>query len=234
LRISLCLLTFNEIDGCRHDVPLISRDAFDEIYAVDGGSVDGTPEYLSDQDIPVYRQPVKSLNAACCYGIEKCSTDAVIFFHPKGTVPVSDCEKFRALFEGGYEVIVASRNMAGGYNEEDCKLFRPRKWLSFGMAALAALLWKREGNVIWDIPHGFRGATVSAFKQIDLLPVGVSVDLEMVVRSYRYRLKRVEFPTQERARLAGGTHFGIASTGPMLLRYLIFELFTRGSVGRGE
>ena len=38
MRISLCLVTWNELQGCQIDVPQLPRDHFDEIYAVDGGS----------------------------------------------------------------------------------------------------------------------------------------------------------------------------------------------------
>ena len=235
MRISLCLLTYDEIEGCRHDVPLIDRSAFEEIYAVDAGSTDGTIEYLGEQGIPVYQQPVKSLNAACCHAVEKCTTDALVFFHPKGVVPVSDTLRFRPLFEEGYELVVASRNMKGASNEEDDKLIRPRKWLAMGMAALIALLWRREGGVVWDLLHGFRGATMAAFRQIDLTPVGVSVDLEMVARAYKFRMKRTEFPTRETERMHGESHFKILPTGKALLRFVFFELGRRdGGTGEGK
>jgi len=45
LRLTLCLLTLNELEGCRHDVPNIPLEQFDEVFAVDGGSTDGTVEY---------------------------------------------------------------------------------------------------------------------------------------------------------------------------------------------
>ena len=46
MKFALCLITWNEIDGVKHDVPLIDRSKFDQIYCIDGGSTDGTVEYL--------------------------------------------------------------------------------------------------------------------------------------------------------------------------------------------
>ncbi len=227
MKLTLCLLTFNEIDGCRHDVPIINRNAFDEIYAIDGGSTDGTLEYLSSQSIPVYIQPVKGLNAACKYAFEKCTTNALVLFHPKGTVPVSDSEKFRAYFEDGYELIVGSRNIKGAVNEEDINLLKPRKWCVEMLSIIAALIWRREGNMIWDVLHGFRGATVAAFKKIDLLDTGLSMDLEIVIRAYKYSIKRIEFPTTESLRLGGETHFKALPTGWKLLKYMWLELWRK-------
>ncbi len=49
MTVALCLITWNELDGCKHDVPLIDRTKFEQILCVDGGSTDGTVEYLKEQ-----------------------------------------------------------------------------------------------------------------------------------------------------------------------------------------
>lgn len=224
MKITLCILTFNELEGCKYDIPSIDRTKFDEIYAIDGGSKDGTIEYLKEADIPVYIQPKKGLNAACIYAFEKCTTDALIFFHPKGSIPVEDTLKFRQYFEAGYELVVGSRIIKGAINEEDKKILKPRKWFVEGLALLSCMLFKREGNMIWDVLHGFRGATVKAFKEINPVDFGLSIDIEMVSRSYKKKLKRIEFPTIEKPRLAGETHFKAIPTGAKLLKYMWQEI----------
>ncbi|CAG7647676.1 hypothetical protein PAESOLCIP111_05428 [Paenibacillus solanacearum] len=227
MKIALCLLTFNEIEGCKHDVPLIDRANFDEIYAIDGGSNDGTVEYLMQQNIPVFKQPKRGLNAACVHAIEKCSSDAIVFFHPKGTIPVTDTLKFREYFENGYDVVVGSRMIKGAVNEEDSKFLKPRKWFVKCLALTAFVFFRRKGKMIWDVLHGFRGATIDAFKKIDPLDYGLSIDIEMVVRSYKKNLRMVEFPTVEMPRIAGETHFKAIPTGMKLLKYMYYETFIR-------
>lgn len=224
MRITLCILTRNEITGCKHDIPSIRREAFDEIYAIDANSTDGTIDYLNQAGIPVYIQPRKGLNAACVYAFEKCSTDALIFFHPKGSVPVSDTEKFRAYFEQGYDLVIASRNIKGGKNEEDDKIIKYRKWFVTLLALVSAFLFRREGPIVWDVLHGFRGMTVKSFNLINPSAEGVSIDLEMVSRSYKKKLKRIEFPTIESPRLAGTSNFKALPTGWKLLKYLLGEI----------
>ena len=120
--------------------------------------------------------------------------------------------------------MVSSRAVRGGRNEEDSKLLRPRKWSTMSLALLSAALWRREGPMVWDILHGFRGVSRSGFFAIDPLPHGLSIDLELVVRAYRLGLRRVEFPVFESSRQSGTTHFKALPTGKRLLRYLAFEL----------
>lgn len=224
MKISLCLLVWNELEGCRLDVPHLPRHAFDEVYAVDGGSTDGTIAYLESQGIPAYRQPRAGLNAAYAHAVAKSTGDAVVIFLPKGTTPSSDTLKFGPLFDAGYELIIASRNIRGARNEEDTHLIKVRKWGVQCLSVLIALLWRQEGYRIRDVLHGFKGFTIEAFKQMNPGDQGLSIDLEMAVRSYKLHLKRIEFPTAEIARPYNQTHFRTLSTGLKLLHYLIAEI----------
>ena len=221
MKVALCLLTWNEIDGVQHDVPLIDRNQFDQIYCIDGGSTDGTVEYLTSQGITVYPQTAKGINQACL--------DAFVFYHPKGTIPVDDIYKFRTLYEQGYEFVVGSRMMKGAHNEEDDKLLKPRKWFVLGTGLLARILFRREGNTVWDTLHGFRGMTIEGFKRANISNFDRSIDIEMVCRSYKCRLKRIEFPTQESPRIGGETHFKALSSGWQVLKYMAWETFVRKS-----
>lgn len=227
MKVALCLLTWNEIDGVKHDVPLIDRTKFEQIYCMDGGSTDGTAEYLKANGIPVYRQTEKGLNQACLEAVECCRCDAFVFYHPKGTIPVEDIYKFRAYFEDSYELVIGSRVIKGAHNEEDEKIIKHRKWFTLGLSFVAMLLFKREGNRIWDSLHGFRGMTVEAFKKLRISKFDTSIDIEMVCRSYKFKIKRIEFPTWETPRIAGQTHHKALPVGWKLIKYIFWELFRK-------
>src|SRR5512139_2829374 len=179
MRISLCLIVWNELQGCMLDVPKLPRDEFDEIYAVDGGSTDGTVEYLQSQGIAVHRQRKRGLNAAYVHANDMSNCDAVVVFFPKATTPPEHLRRFRPLFEQGNDLIIASRQVAGAVNEEDAGLWRPRKWAVLGLAMLAAAVWRREGYLVRDVLHGFKGWTRSAFSRMKILDHGLSIDIEM-------------------------------------------------------
>jgi len=224
MKISLCLLVWDELAGCQIDVPELPLESFDEVYAVDGGSSDGTLRFLESKGIPVYRQPKKGLNAAYHYAVERSRCDAVVVFFPKGTISTSSLRNFRSLLEDGYDLVIASRNIAGARNEEDDRVLKPRKWATMYLGYLSALLWRREGHLVRDVLHGYKGFTVAGFRKMNPREEGLSIDIEMVIRSYRLRLKRTEFPVREMARKSGASHFHFFSTGKKLLEYLWWEI----------
>jgi len=124
------------------------------------------------------------------------------------------------MLESGNELIVASRNIQGARNEEDDKFLKPRKWGVLALAYLASLIWQREGYFVRDVLHGYKAFTTSAFKKLAPLDFGLSIDLEMVIRSYKFRLKRTEIPVIEMPQSFGTSHFKIIPTGLKLLKYL--------------
>lgn len=225
MKISLCLIVWNELKGCQYDVPKIPVDAFNEIYAVDGGSTDGTVEYLESKGIRVYKQPKKGLNAAYIHANELSQCDAVVAFFPKATIDPGMLTNFRPLFEQNNELIIASRLIEGSVNEEDSHLLKPRKWGVAGLAYFVSIIWRKDGYLVKDVLHGVKGWARSAFDRMQILDYGLSVDLEMVVRAYKLKIKRIEFPVVEIERNYGATHFKILPTAKRLLAYMWFEFF---------
>lgn len=225
LRVTLCLLTWNELDGCRHDVPNLPLDSFDDVYAIDGGSTDGTIEYLTEQGIPVYPQDQPGYNWAYLSAFRRCDCDALVLYHPKGSVDPEQVLVFRPLFEAGYDLVIASRMINGARNEEDDRRLRPRKWFVLGLGLMSALIWRRKGPAIKDVLHGFRGMRCDRFQAIDPLKFGLSIDLEMVVRGYRQQMRMIEVPVVENIRIAGTTHFKAYPTAKQLLLYMWREIW---------
>jgi glycosyltransferase involved in cell wall biosynthesis len=216
-------MTWNELGGCQIDVPNIDHSKFFEVFAIDGGSTDGTREYLENAGINVFQQRKKGLNAAYVDANFHAKGDAVVVFFPKATTPVADAVTVAESLRD-YDFVIASRQIRGSKNEEDGQLLKPRKWAVRGLAIVTALLWKRNrGPIIIDVLHGFKGWRREVFAEMEILDHGLSIDIEMVVRGYKRGIKMVEIPTIEIKRPFGESHFKFWSTGIKLLEYLRFE-----------
>jgi glycosyltransferase involved in cell wall biosynthesis len=224
MKISLCLMVWNELEGCRVNVPHLPLQAFEEVYAVDGGSNDGTIGYLQAQGITVYQQPKPGINAAYHHAVNVSTGEAVVVFFPKGSIDPKTLLEFRPRLEAADDLVIASRKVPGGQDEEDSQLLCIRKWGVLTLSWIASLIWRREGYRVKDVLHGYKGFTVAAFKQMSPLDHGISIDIEMVIKAYRLRLKRSEFPVKEIKRHFGKTHFKILPSSLKLLKYLLLEL----------
>jgi glycosyltransferase involved in cell wall biosynthesis len=228
-RITLCLIVLNELEGCKIDIRNIKKLSFYEIIAIDGGSTDGTDEYLKKNKIKVYKQKKRGLNCAYIQANNLAKGDYVVVFFPKGTLPVKDLSKFKNFFELGFDLVIASRQMNKSLNEEDHNLFKLRKWCVIILSYVISLIWRdpKSQMLIRDVLHGFKGWKKEAFKKMKILNYGLSIDVEMIIRSYKLKFKCKEFPTKEKKRFYGDTHFKILPTGLKLIRYLCFEFFRK-------
>ena len=227
MEISLCLLTWNELEGCKHDLPLLPLGSFQEVFTIDNGSTDGTIEFLEANHIRVVQQKMPTYNGAYMSAFLECNSDYLVFYHPKGSINPEDCLKFRQFFERGYDIVIGSRLVRGSRNEEDDCLIKPRKWFVISVAILSSILWRKKGPIIWDVLHGFRGYRKSAYFSINPQERGVFIDLESIVRAYKKGLRCAEFPVHEAARLKGATHFRALPVGGQILKYMWFEIWRK-------
>lgn len=225
MRISLALLTRNEISGVRAMVPLIPRQAVDEIFVIDKDSRDGTREFLAAAGIPVYDQETSGRGAAFKMAVAKANGDAVIVFSPDGNEDPADIPKFRPLLETGADMVIASRMMRGAWNEEDANWFRPRKWVNLAFGSMANLLWNRSGTYVTDTINGFRLITKRAWADLGVDADDFSVEYQLSIRAMKHRKRIVEFPTREGSRIGGATHATSIPTGLRFIRRVWLELW---------
>lgn len=107
-------------------------------------------------------------------------------------------------------------------NEEDIKLFRPRKWFNGALSLLAYSVW---GNLrhqirITDPLHGIRGLSYKFISELKFNDFGVDADLAMVRHAYKENFTTLEVPVVETQREYGKTHFPAFRTGKSLILYI--------------
>ena len=227
MKISLCLLCRNELECLKIIFPRIPKpgpeSGFDEIVAIDGGSTDGTVEFLIEHGVRVVGQSRRGRGDAFLQAFAKLDSDAFIFFSPDGNEDPADIAKFKPRLSAGAEVVIASRMMKGAYNEEDGQWLRWRKWANNVFNLMANALFRRHGPFITDSINGFRAITRKAAETLALDSLDYTIEYQMTIRALKASLRIEEFPTHEGARVAGVTGAPSIPTGLRFLRKIVME-----------
>jgi glycosyltransferase involved in cell wall biosynthesis len=229
MNISLVLLSYNEIEGTRALLDRIPLDQVEECFAVDGGSTDGTREYLNEHGVRVVDQQSKGRGEAFRLAFEEASGDHLVFFSLDGNEDPADIPKFREYFEQGYDMVIASRMCRGARNEEDAQVIKLRKWANNVFNLIVNVLWNRGPNsYITDSINGYRGFSREAWEKLRPDGAGYTIEYQSTIRALKLRMRIAEFPTIEGERIGGESQAKSIPTGLRFLKLLMHEI----SVGR--
>jgi glycosyltransferase involved in cell wall biosynthesis len=199
---AIVLLVLNEIDGLKQLFDEIPCEEFREVVAVDGGSTDGTREFLTERGITILDQPIAGRGVAFRVAAEACHSERLIFYSPDGNEDPSDIVRLDDLIIGGAHLAIASRFAKGAVNEEDVSLFRPRAWVNRSFTLMANILFN-NGATVTDTINGFR-----ALRRVDLLDLDTSVkrfpiEYQISIRAMSRGWTIAEVATNEGQRAGG-------------------------------
>lgn len=231
MTVAVALLTLNEVEGLRSLYDRIPFHAVEEVLAVDGGSTDGTREFLTSKGVPVITQTVRGRGEAFRLAVEHARSEIVIFFSPDGNEDPADIPKFRPYFDRGYDLVIGSRMIPGARNEEDDQLLRPRQWANKGFTLAANLIWNTRAcfsrrGYITDSINGYRGIRRETFKALDLTVRDFTIEFQMTIRSLKRGFRIAEFPTIEGGRIGGVSKVRSMDAGIRFLKTLFREIVT--------
>ncbi len=233
MKVSLVILTLNEIDGLRALYDRIPVDQVDELFVVDGGSTDGTREFLQDRNVRIVEQESRGRGEAFRLACEAATGDALIFFSPDGNEDPADIPRFRPFLEQGYDMVIASRMMRGAHNEEDDQLLRLRKWVNNALTLAVNLRWNSRGPYVTDTINGYRAITRQAFRRIWPTSAGYTIEYESSIRALKLGLRIAEFPTFEADRIGGESYATSLPTGLAMLKLFAREAWKGKGFGKG-
>jgi glycosyltransferase involved in cell wall biosynthesis len=220
---TLVLLTLNEIEGVRALHERIPYVCAEEVFVVDGGSVDGTREFFKEQGIRVVEQKSRGRGEAFRMAIEAASHEHILFFSPDGNEDPADIPKLYALLDQGADLAIARRFGPGAHNEEDEQTFRWRAWTNRAFTFAANLVWNRKGYV-YDTINGFRAFKKSSFKRLNVDGPGFVIEFQSTIRAMKQNLAIREIPTYEGVRIGGESTAKSIPTGLLFVRYFFKEL----------
>ena len=78
MKVSLIILTLNELDGMKIIMPQIKKEWYDQLIVVDGGSTDGTIEYARENGYCLLLQKENGMAAAFDEMMEEVTKDIVV------------------------------------------------------------------------------------------------------------------------------------------------------------
>jgi len=199
---SLVLLTLDEIEGCRALIDQIPFDAVSEVVVVDGGSRDGTREFLEARGLRVVGQERRGRGEAFRVGVRETTQPMLCFFSPDGNEDPADIPRLLSRLDEGFDLAIASRFMPGSRNEEDVHWFRPRAWVNRAFTWIANTFFNR-GPHVSDTINGYRAITRQAFQRLRLTERGFPIEYQMSIRAMKNGLRIVDIPTREGDRIGG-------------------------------
>jgi glycosyltransferase involved in cell wall biosynthesis len=199
---AIVLLVLNELEGLKTLWDRIPVGEFKEVFAVDGGSKDGSREFLAERGIPVVDQPIRGRGVAFRVAAEASHAERLIFFSPDGNEDPDDIIKLDDLLLGGARLAIARRFGPGAVNEEDEELLKLRARVNDALSRLANRLFHR-GPRVYDTINGYR-----AIRRQDLLDLKTTVkrfpiEYQITIRSMQRQWPIAELPTKEGQRIGG-------------------------------
>lgn len=227
MKYSLVILTLNEIEGLEAIFPQIDLGSVDEVFAVDGGSTDGTLDFYEKNGVRVVKQTSRGRGEAFKIALKEAKGDVLIFFSPDGNEDPGDIAKFKPYFEKGCDMVIASRMMEGAFNEENVQIIKLRKWANNFFNFLSNFFFRKEGEYVTDSINGFRAISKDAFSKMRIEGKGFTIEYQITMQAFKKRLRIIEFPTREGARIGGEVKAKSIPTGIAFIKTFIKELFSR-------
>lgn len=225
IKVSLVIMNKNDLVGAREVIPKIDRSLFHEIFAVDGGSTDGSVEFFRAQGITTYVENKGGRGGAFRFATAQATGDYLVFLSTDGEEDPGDLKEFVRCFEAGADMVIASRLAPGAHHKAMEKII----WLH-RMLYLKFYTWLLNlafGMRLTDCWNGYRGFRRTALASIPTDAKNYLIEAQQTIRFRKAGMKIMEFPTHEGQRIGGQSGNPIFSTGFEHLILLYREKFSK-------
>jgi glycosyltransferase involved in cell wall biosynthesis len=230
LSVAIFIPTLNEISGMREILPRLSPDCYDELIVIDGGSTDGTVEYLEAQGVDVRREEKPGVVNAYNQAFRATNSEIFVTIQGDGNCLVELIPRLIEDMEKGYDIVFASRYLPPAKSHDDSRL-----------TAIGNHMFTRLINVLFgarytDVLGGFRAYRRSAVlrMQLDRQPDANWLtrrytllntwEIGGCVRAAKLGLSVHEIPGDEPKRTGGKSKVSVIWNGMMVVGQILLEL----------
>lgn len=204
MKVTLFIPVLNEIEGVRAIMPRVKKEWVDEIIVVDGHSTDGTKEYFEQNGLSVISQTLPGTIGAWWEGFEAATGDVIIPFSPDNNSVPELLPILTQKMKEGYDMVVASRYIAGAKSEDDDFL---SSWANRFLTGLINALFGSDYTDALVMYRAFRkdllrnlGFSKDTGRKFNKYNVGL-YDVLLSVRCAKRKLKVAEIPGDEPDRI---------------------------------
>ncbi|HLD82664.1 MAG TPA: glycosyltransferase family 2 protein [Candidatus Omnitrophota bacterium] len=227
MKVSLLIPTLNEVEGLKQIMPRIKNEWVDQILVADGGSTDGTIEYLREAGYPFIIQRNRGLRYAYIEAIGLLQAEVVITFSPDGNSVPELIPELIEKMKDGYDMVIVSRYKDEAKSYDDDRITAFGNWL---FTKMINLLHKGKYT---DSLVMFRAWRKDIFKELGLdqeasyaaeerlFGTRVGVEPLLSIRAAKRKLRCAEIAGDEPPRIGGKRKLRIIRWG---LAYM-FEVF---------
>lgn len=221
-KATLVILNKNELEGLKALIGKIPVRQFDEVFAIDPGSTDGSIDFLKSNGIRVVHQDVPGRGEAFRIGARIARNENVVFFSPDGNEDTNDILKLVHWLGEGYDMAIASRFMPSSRADDSNTVFKVR---SFGNRVFTWFIRMVWGGNLTDTINGFRAVRKGKFLELNPDAQGFCIEIQMSIRALKLKHKIKEIPTFEGDRIGGKSTLYTFRTGVRYWKTIFRELW---------
>ena len=228
---SILIPVFNEQGNIKNLITKIKKklDSEDEIIIIDDGSTDKTHTEAQEQECKVLKHD-KNLGkgAAMRTGIKNAKGQLIIFMGGDGQ---DDPEEIDLLINGvieGYDYVIGSRFVKDNNSKErySNKAILPIN--KIGNKSLTFLINILFGQSITDSQSEFKCFNADKLKELNLESNRYEIETELLIKSFRNKLKIKEVPVHRYERIHGKSYLFDVPFGRFIFGLKVLKTIIKG------
>jgi glycosyltransferase involved in cell wall biosynthesis len=209
MNVTLLALTLNEIEGVKAILPRIPRDLAGRLLVVDGGSTDGTIEWVREHGYALHVQERPGIRFAYLEALARTDGDVIVSLSPDGNCDPAVLPRLIDKMREGYDMVIGSRYLDGAVSEDDDIVTAFGNWL---FTRTVNLLYGARYSDVMVIYRAFRRSLIyelgldreSSYTLPErLFRTVISWEPLMSVRAAKYGKRIGEVPAGEPPRIGG-------------------------------